>query len=74
MSKEYVMQLEATIANFRRDNDLLKDIKNEQEKVLSIIFEKGLPLPDYGSNGDTLPFKGFVVQLLRKRGLLRVVA
>lgn len=37
MSKDYVMQLEATIENLRRDNALLKEMKNEQEKVLEIL-------------------------------------
>ena len=42
MSKDYVffMQLEATIQNLRRDNTLLKEIKNKQEKALEIIKEK----------------------------------
>ena len=40
MSKEYVMQLEANIQNLKRDNGLLKDIKNKQDKVLEIIYKK----------------------------------
>lgn len=37
MSREYVMQLEATIANLERDKVLLKEMKNEQDKVLEIL-------------------------------------
>ena len=35
MSKDYVMQLEATIQNLRRDNQLLKEAKDKQEQVLN---------------------------------------
>ena len=40
MSKDYVMQLEATIENLRRDNILLKEQATNYKKVLEIIKEK----------------------------------
>ena len=40
MSKDYVMQLEATIENLRRDNSLLKEQATSYKKVLEVIKEK----------------------------------
>lgn len=39
-NKTDIIHYKGTVDNLRRDNALLKDIKNEQEKVLKIIFEK----------------------------------
>ena len=47
MSKEYVMQLEATIANLRRDNVLLKDIKKKQEIILKILLKNRIDIESF---------------------------
>ena len=40
--QEDIIHYKGTIDNLRRDNALLKDIKNEQEKVLDIAVKKGV--------------------------------
>ena len=42
MSKDYVMQLEATIENLRRDNQLLKTKAQKEHKALEIIKKKNV--------------------------------
>ena len=38
--EEDIIHYNGTVENLRRDNALLKDIKNNQEKALMVIFEK----------------------------------
>ena len=54
MSKDYVMQLEATIQNLRRDNALLKAKAQKEHKALEIIKEK---------NANMFGFKRDIKQL-----------
>ena len=44
MSKDYVMQLEATIGNLRRDNILLKEQNARSEEILQKYYQDGITL------------------------------
>lgn len=55
MSKDYVMQLESTIENLRRDNALLKEQTANHKKVLKTLQEKRVNIDlfwnDFVDNG-----------------------
>lgn len=44
MSKDYVMQLESTIQNLRRDNSLLKEQNARSEEILQKYYQDGITL------------------------------
>ena len=50
--KEDIIHYKGTVENLKRDNALLKEIKNKQEKVLNIMFENNVDI-DFLKSADT---------------------